>query len=716
MDTRKYRILGPRVDTEGNGWLFPQGTAIPGPLQSQIVDWFWYRRENSTDEDKFLLYFQRKVRATEQRFLSLISAQAMEIDPLVQELHDETVNATRNGKTVVTHNTTVTNNGTTSNTAKTEGSGSTSGKADSSGSGQSSSSNNSEVGGNTNNTQTNDTTTDTTGQSMNATSNTPESAVPSGTVGLPDEVTLNYLSNLVLEKSKGQTKNTGTVSNVQSNTSKTSGTASGNNSSETHSTSSGTSTDTSETTASGTSSNTAETTGNDTTSNDGTDTSTHKRTGRSMSPQELLDKYLDFIYRCDAIMWMVNELEDCFLSIYDVEEECSDVWDDDPGTGGSGGEGKDGATFIPHVQQVSNGYRIYWTNDGGLPNPSPVTLYNGEDGEPGAPGAPGATGPAGPEGPAGKDGEQGPAGPEGPIGLTGPAGPEGPAGKDGAPGEQGPEGPAGKDGAEGPQGPAGAPGANGSTFTPAVTTNADGVELSWTNDGGLPNPPTVTIHDGLPGETGPQGLTPQLVVGTVATLPAGSNATVEIAQTGDTAVIDFGIPKGADGSGGGTMPNHTLTTGSSIGSNGGEPTLDGSNYTRSFNVGRIQPQIASIRLTITAGGGFATYNGSMVIQKRSATDTIVIPCITSKNALSIMHALVQWSVNGDIKVFVPNDDSFGAVTFISTSITGFADFELPAAANEEALMEQADMLAAKQIPYNLTKGVLKYAGAISDTE
>lgn len=693
MDTRKYRILGPRVDTEGNGWLFPQGTAIPDPLQSQIVDWFWYRRENSTDENKFLLYFQRKVRATEQRFLSLISAQAMEIDPLVQELHDETVNATRNGKTVVTHNTTVTNNGTTSNTAKTEGSGSTSGKADSSGSGQSSSSNNSEVGGNTNNTQTNNTTTDTTGQSMNATSNTPESAVPSGTVGLPDEVTLNYLSNLVLEKSKGQTKNTGTVSNVQSNTSTTSGTASGNNSSETHSTSSGTSTDTSETTASGTSSNTAKTTGDDTTSNDGTDTSTSKRTGRSMSPQELLDKYLDFIYRCDAIMWMVNELEDCFLSIYDVEEECNDVWDDDPGTGGGGGEGKDGATFIPHVQQVSNGYRIYWTNDGGLPNPSPVTLYNGENGEPGATGP---AGPAGPEGPAGNDGATGPAGPEGPIGLTGPAGPEGPAGKDGAPGEQGPEGPAGKDGAEGPQGPAGAQGANGHTFTPTVTTNADGVELSWTNDGGLPNPPTVTIHDGLPGETGPQGLTPQLMVGTVATLPAGSDATVAIEQTGDTAVIDFGIPRGADGTGGGgTGGSFVLKVGEQIAGASGAPTENTSNYQLTRRV-VMTPQMFSLRLTVTGGGGHATYYGYITGFRRKASDSFVIPCITSQNVTSIMHVLISWSANGNMNIYVPKTDSFGGITYISVLIDSVVP-EYQQATTTSVTSETVDrMILAKQ--------------------
>ena len=41
-----------------------------------------------------------------------------------------------------------------------------------------------------------------------------------------------------------------------------------------------------------------------------------------------------------------------------------------------------------------------------------------------------------------------------------------------------------------PQGPNGANGANGATFTPSVS--AAGV-LSWTNNGGLTNPPPISI-------------------------------------------------------------------------------------------------------------------------------------------------------------------------------------------------------------------------------
>jgi hypothetical protein len=62
-------------------------------------------------------------------------------------------------------------------------------------------------------------------------------------------------------------------------------------------------------------------------------------------------------------------------------------------------------------------------------------------------------------------------------------------------GQTGPTGPAGQDGTDG---------SNGVTFTPAVSSA--GV-ISWTNDGGLPNPQSVNIKgpQGETGATGPAG-------------------------------------------------------------------------------------------------------------------------------------------------------------------------------------------------------------------
>lgn len=86
---------------------------------------------------------------------------------------------------------------------------------------------------------------------------------------------------------------------------------------------------------------------------------------------------------------------------------------------GGGGSGEPGATFYPSVS--SEGV-ISWTNDGGLPNPSPVNIR----GPQGATGATGATGPTGPQGATGATGATGPAGPQGETGATGATGPAGP--------------------------------------------------------------------------------------------------------------------------------------------------------------------------------------------------------------------------------------------------------------------------------------------------
>ncbi|MBE6722010.1 MAG: DUF2479 domain-containing protein [Ruminococcaceae bacterium] len=57
--------------------------------------------------------------------------------------------------------------------------------------------------------------------------------------------------------------------------------------------------------------------------------------------------------------------------------------------------------------------------------------------------------------------------------------------------------------------------------------------------------------EGPQGIQGAAGAAATISVGTVTTLPAGSQATATNAGTENAAVIDFGIPKGADGEGGG---------------------------------------------------------------------------------------------------------------------------------------------------------------------
>lgn len=111
-------------------------------------------------------------------------------------------------------------------------------------------------------------------------------------------------------------------------------------------------------------------------------------------------------------------------------------------------------------------------------------------------------------------------GDKGEQGEPGTPGEKGDPGEPGAKGEQGEPGPAGADGATGPQGPQGEP--------------------------------------GTPGKDGADGKTPNIQIGTVETLPAGSEATASITGELENPLLNLGIPRGQDGSSGGTVNKYEL--------------------------------------------------------------------------------------------------------------------------------------------------------------
>ena len=93
---------------------------------------------------------------------------------------------------------------------------------------------------------------------------------------------------------------------------------------------------------------------------------------------------------------------------------------------------------------------------------------------------------------------------------------------------------------------------------------------------------------GATGTNGKDGITPILKVGSVATLDAGSNATVAMSENNNMYTLDFGIPKGAkgdngaSGSGGGTtVVNPTITIGTVTSGDTANATITGDspNYT-----------------------------------------------------------------------------------------------------------------------------------------
>ena len=165
---------------------------------------------------------------------------------------------------------------------------------------------------------------------------------------------------------------------------------------------------------------------------------------------------------------------------------------------GGGGTGQNGATFTPSVSPEGV---ISWTNDKNLPNPEPVSI-KGDKGD---------RGPQGEQGLQGAKGDKGEQGIQGVPGEKGEKGDPGEPGAKGEQGEQGPAGPAGADGAVGPQGPQGEP--------------------------------------GTPGKDGVDGKTPNIQIGTVETLPAGSEATASMGGTPENPLLNLGIPQGkAEGS------------------------------------------------------------------------------------------------------------------------------------------------------------------------
>ena len=173
---------------------------------------------------------------------------------------------------------------------------------------------------------------------------------------------------------------------------------------------------------------------------------------------------------------------------------------------------------------------------------STFTVKNGSKGSQGIQGIQGEQGPKGDTGDKGDTGAQGPQGPQGIQGLPGKQGEQGLPGVPGPQGEQGPKGDKGavgvsvtsvaqtttssvdggsnvitvtlsngtsstftvkngSKGSSGTNGTNGKNGVNGATFTPSVDSAGN---LSWTNNQGLINPPTVNIK-GPKGDSGSGG-------------------------------------------------------------------------------------------------------------------------------------------------------------------------------------------------------------------
>ena len=179
---------------------------------------------------------------------------------------------------------------------------------------------------------------------------------------------------------------------------------------------------------------------------------------------------------------------------------------------GTVSDGKDGIT--PTIGKNGNWY--LGSTDTGKPS-------RGADGTPGATGAPGKDGAPGADG---KDGITPTIGKNGNwyLGSTDTGKPS--RGANGTPGATGASGKDGSPGADGKDG-----------ITPTIGENGN-----WylgNTDTGKPS-------------RGENGAVPDIQIGTVTTLPAGSDATASMGGTAENPLLNLGIPKGADGQGGGS--------------------------------------------------------------------------------------------------------------------------------------------------------------------
>jgi hypothetical protein len=158
------------------------------------------------------------------------------------------------------------------------------------------------------------------------------------------------------------------------------------------------------------------------------------------------------------------------------------------------------------------------------------------------------------------------------AGAVGAAGAVGVTGATGATGAQGPAGPVGATGATGV---AGAVGMNfrgvwsaatgyavndavtfaGSTYLALASGNNEEPDL-------FPQAWAVLAQAGAAGPAGAQGAAATVMVGSVTTLAAGAQATVTNSGTAGAAVLNFGIPQGAAGTGSGSGAGSGTSSGS----------------------------------------------------------------------------------------------------------------------------------------------------------
>lgn len=250
-------------------------TLIDEATQTAIVNWFQFRKVS--DNDKFVAYFQRLLKANEEQYINYMRIQTVQFDPLVTQYIERLLN--RDGSSSEKDKDTTVNTGNdtvnTSGTAKTNNSDNS--VTDSRG-----------VDSTTQNGETGD-------KSMNA--QLPQSSTGAG-AGLPEN--LNWMYATQQDERKGTSKN----NSKSESTGKTTNT--------------GTSTGTASNEQTTKSDRTNQTVKNGERSGSNSEVVKERMTGRSGEPtSELLKKAVSYITTTNGFFWLVDKLEAAFMAIYE---------------------------------------------------------------------------------------------------------------------------------------------------------------------------------------------------------------------------------------------------------------------------------------------------------------------------------------------------------------------------------------------------------------
>ena len=213
---------------------------------------------------------------------------------------------------------------------------------------------------------------------------------------------------------------------------------------------------------------------------------------------------------------------------------------------------------------------------------------------------------------------------------------------------------------------------------------------------------------GLKGETGPQGpkgdtgATPNIQIGDVTTLQPGQQATASITGTTENPILNLGIPKGANGSGGGDGTGITqrqinaLNEMFKICAYTQNPSSQYNEFLQAFDIGGVEPS-ESWKITNNLTNVVNNNNAIYVIKGSPYSATL-----TASEGYSINSVIVEMGAE-DVTSTVYSDGSINIPSVTGDIvITATAEASPSTGLPQDGLLGMFDFRNATDEQYNLT--------------